>query len=146
MAKYKHDMSGEKARGALLEEGWHDFLVKNVVFGISKTGGNEQFIITLKEAQTGDELDVYAIAVQGKRWFLKMFLAAMSIPASADGVYEWDTSDVIGLYVSGRIEHEQSDPWTDREGKTRPGSLKNRVAEFRASQVPNGTLAEEGPF
>ena len=136
MGKYKMDMSGEKGRAALLPEGWHDFQVKKVIESISKQK-NEMFIITIMDLETFQDQDVYAVSTPGKRWFLKMFLAALNIPASEDGVYEWDISDVEGLNISGRIQHVQDDPWIDREGKTRPGSMKGNIVEWRESEVAN---------
>lgn len=139
---YSHDMSGEKGRATLLPEGWHSFKVKNVVEATSKQG-NEMFIITLKHLENGDEQDVYAVATPGKRWFLKQFLTALCIPAGADGVYKWSISDVIGLNISGRVEHETSD-WIDRSGNTRT-STKGRVVEWRESEIANEVPGQDGP-
>ena len=136
MPKYKMDMSGEKGRAPLLPEGWHDFKIKGVVEATSSKG-NEMFIITVTHVETGSDQDVYAISTPGKRWFLKMLLAACCIPASEDGVYEWDTSDIIGLIVKGRVEHQQDEPWIDRQGNTRQGAMKGNIVEWKESDTPN---------
>ena len=130
--KYKHDMSKESdPKNPHFEDGWHDFEVGNVIEQISKQG-NEMFKITLMECELLQEIEVYAIAVQGKRWFLKQLLSATGIAAGQDGVYEWDIPDLIGKIVSGRVENEDEE-WIDRQGKKRI-TQKSKVVEFQKSE------------
>jgi hypothetical protein len=140
-------MSQERERKGALPEGWRRFKIVACQEGISKAG-NEQFIMTFRDCETQQDEPVYAIAVQGKRWFLKSILSACGIEAAKDGVYDWDIIDILDQYVLGRVEHVQEDPWIDREGKTRPGATKGKIVEIKqddgsgAPDIPK----EEMPF
>lgn len=116
---YKMDMSGESERHAFeeLPDGWREFTIDDCKPATSKAG-NEQFIFLFTDKETGQQGDVYAIATQSKRWFLKSILGACEIEASADGVYDWDIEDVIGKEVQGKVEN-QEDTFIDREGETK---------------------------
>jgi hypothetical protein len=135
MGKYSMDMSKEQGPAVILPEGWNEYIVKDCKESLSKKN-NEMFIITLAlekdESITGD---VYAISTPGKRWFLKNFLAACEVPASEDGVYDWDISDVIGKIISGKGESSQ-EKWIDREGTERTSTKTKIVAFNKSTEVP----------
>lgn len=110
------DMSGEKEKGELLPEGWRKFSITGCEEKTSKAG-NMMFVITLTDLEKNQTEDVYAIATAGKRWFLKSILKACSVPASADGVYDWDIADIIDKTILGKVEHID-ESWINREGDT----------------------------
>jgi len=111
-------MSREKApkRKKLLPEGWRTFTILDCKEAKSKSG-NDMFIFSIKDCLTGYEEDIYAIATQGKRWFLKTILDAVGCSASQDGVYDWDTDEVMNKEFSGLVEHEPN-KYINREGET----------------------------
>jgi hypothetical protein len=131
--KYSHDMSQESEKQNFsLEEGWHKFEISKVENKLSKAG-NDMFVIGLAlDSNAGIGTEVYMIAEQGKRWFLKQLLKACDCPASEDGVYEWDEDDIIGKTVEGRVENVQEE-WIDRKGNART-TEKSKVVEFRKIQ------------
>lgn len=115
MERKRYDMSDEKTPAKIWIEGWYEFVVSNMVEKTSKSG-NEMFVITL--SCEGDSLDVYAIAVRGKRWFLKRFLEAVGVKETPEKVMEWDVSECIGKTVRGYVVSEKS-IYIDRDGNER---------------------------
>ena len=133
MGKYQMDMTQETEPNKVFEEGWHDWEVVKVEEQTSQAG-NQMFKISLALADKPSEgTVVYAVAEQGKRWFLKQLLKACDCAAGEDGVYDWSEEDVEGQTVSGRIENAK-EIWVDREGKTRE-TLKSKIVEFRKLEV-----------
>jgi hypothetical protein len=131
--RYSMDMSQESERNNFsLDEGWHRFEVAKVENKISKAG-NEMFVVNIAldtDASIGTE--VYMIAEQGKRWFLKQLLKACDCPASEDGVYDWSEEDILGKIVEGRVENVKEE-WIDRKGNPKV-TEKSKVVEFRKIQ------------
>jgi len=129
MGKYKHDMTKESDPAVQLPAGWAEYIVSNCTEEVSKKG-NDMFKVTLMLAVDNSITgDVYAIAEQGKRWFLKQLLHACEVPAAADGVYDWDIADVIDKHVMAQgVPKEEK--WIDREGNDRV-STKVRIVGFR---------------
>ena len=113
---YEHDMSKESERAPLLSEGWHKFEIVGCTEEISKSSGNDMFKIRVAELEHYQEVTIYAIAVEGKRWFLKQILVACGIEPTDKGIFKWDEGDIIGKVVSGKVIHI-TEPWTNREGK-----------------------------
>ena len=132
MGKYQHDMSGESKKNAPLPEGWRRFKITACVEKTSKQG-NEMFVFNFTDLETKQVEEVYAIATQGKRWFLKMILAACNIPASEDGVYDWDIIDILDQEVLGLVKHEQEE-WINRDGKT-VTSTKGKIIEVGEASI-----------
>ena len=130
MGKHSMDMSQESEKLNLsLEDGWYQFEVVNAVEQKSKKG-NQMFVITLAKADNPQQgTEVYCIAEQGKRWFLKQLLRACNCPASEDGVYDWSEEDIIGQTVNGRVQNVDEE-WIDRNGQTRT-TRKSKVVEFK---------------
>jgi hypothetical protein len=133
MGKHVMDMTQETEPNKVFTEGWHDWEVVKVEEETSKAG-NQMFKISLVLADKPAEgTVVYAVAEQGKRWFLKQLLIACDCPAGEDGVYDWSEEDVEDHTVSGRVENAK-ETWIDREGKTRE-TLKSKIVEFRKMSV-----------
>ena len=133
MGRYSHDMSDERTPAKVWDEGWYEFVVSDMVEKTSKSG-NEMFVITLDNAE--GSLDVYAIAVRGKRWFLKRFLEAVGVKETPEKVMEWDVSECIGKTVRGYVADEES-TYTDRDGNKRKNIksvVKNIISMF--SKMP----------
>lgn len=128
---YQMDMSGESERHEFdnLPDGWRTFEISDCKEGTSKAG-NEQFIFVFTDKETGQQGDVYAIATQGKRWFLKQVLTACGVKAGQDGVYDWDIEDVLGKEVSGKVVNVD-DEWIDREGETQTAT-KPKINQVKA--------------
>lgn len=130
MSRHSMDMSQEQEGNSqeVFEEGWYDFEIVSMEEMTSKQG-NPMFKISLVLANNPTKgIIVYAISTQGKRWFLKQLLNACACEAGQDGVYDFDTEDIVGQTVCGRIENNQEN-WTDRTGKERT-STKSKVVEF----------------
>ncbi len=134
MQKFKHDMSGEKtpSKKYLFNEGWHTWEVTGIEEKKSKSG-KDMFVITLVEDINLQQIQVYAIATPGKRWFLKEFLSACGCAASTDGIYEWGISDVMGKKITGLIEHEDN-TWVDREGFERKDK-QAKLTSFKKLEI-----------
>lgn len=142
---YKMDMSKEQDKKILLPAGWRRFKITSCEEKVSKSG-NDMFVFNFKDCETQQSEEVYAIATQGKRWFLKSILGACGVEAAQDGIYEWDIPDVLDQYVMGRVEHFDEE-WIDREGKTRQ-TKKGKIVEVKkddgngAPDIPK----EDGTF
>lgn len=115
---YKMNMSEEKkpTTKMLLPEGWRKFKIVGVEERVSKAG-NQMFVITAKDEETGYDDTWFAIAEPKKRWFLKSILAACGCKASEDGVYDWDIKDILQKNVLGLSVHEDNE-YINREGET----------------------------
>lgn len=129
MGKYQHNMNGEKEPNKVLDPGWYDWEIVKVDPQRSKQGNN-MFVISIALAQDpGTGQDVYCVAEEGKRWFLKQLLKACEVPTLEDGSFNWSEEDLIGKNIQGRVENNQ-ETWTDRENKERI-TTKSKVVEFR---------------
>lgn len=135
---YSMDMKGEKApkRKKLLPEGWRKFSILDCKESTSK-GGNQMFVFTIQDCDTGYEEDIYAVATQGKRWFLKTILSAVGCQAGEDGVYDWEIGQVINKEFMGLVEHEDNE-YVNREGETIKGK-QHRITEVKAEEVASWT-------
>jgi hypothetical protein len=130
---YEHDMSKEREMGVLLPEGWRELEIIDCREDVSK-GGNEMFVFTVRDVETNQiPDDLYSIATQGKRWFLKNILTACGIEAGKDGVYKWDTSDVIGVNIMGKVEHIPNE-YINREGDT-VKNMKGKISQVKAIET-----------
>ena len=127
----KHDMSGEKqpVRKRLLPEGWREFEIISCEPSVSKAG-KEMFVFQFQDLETAYVDNIYAISIQGKRWFLKSILTACGIPAGQDGIYDWEIKDVIGKKIQGLIEHEDN-TWINREGEE-VTTKQHRIVEVKS--------------
>jgi hypothetical protein len=129
MGKYKHDMSREKEPNKVLDPGWYDWEIVKVEEKTSKSG-NQMFVVSIAlsaDPQTG--MDVYCVAEEGKRWFLKQLLKASEVPILEDGSFDWSEEDLEGKNIQGRVENNQ-ETWIDRQGAERT-TTKSKVVEFR---------------
>ena len=134
---YRYDMSKETPPRVCLPKGWRRFKIEDGNETTSKSG-NPMFKFIFVDLETVTEHEIYAIATQGKRWFLKQILTACNVEAGQDGVYEWDLPNVLGQIVQGRVEHEQND-WIDRSGNSR-SDTRSKIAEIRED---NGETKKE---
>jgi len=127
-------MSQEKepTRKKLLPEGWREFKILGCEPSVSKSG-NDMFIFELQDEETAYIDKVYAISTQGKRWLLKTILSACNVKAAQDGVYDWETKDVIGKQVNCLIEHEDNE-WFNRQGE-KVTTKQHKIVEFKESEV-----------
>lgn len=130
MTKHSMDMSKEKepTGSVLFDEGWHEWEIVNIEGKTSKSG-NEMFVIKLAEGKTMGVINVYAVAVEEKRWLLKQFLGACGIAPSEEGYYDWDSDNLIGRMVQGFVENEPND-YIDREGVERK-STRSQIRKFK---------------
>lgn len=138
---YKHDMSTEKERKGLIPEGWRRFEIYGCEEQTSKAG-NLMFKFSILDSELGQDEEIYAIAVKGKRWFLKSILTACGIEAGQDGIYEWDIPDILDKHFMGRVEH-YPDTWINRENKEIT-TTKWKIAEVKAPEGP--PPPKETPF
>src|SRR3990167_1469840 len=133
----KMDMSKEQApkRKYLLPEGWRRFTILSCEPSVSKSG-NAMFLIDVQDDEKNYVDTLYAVSVEGKRWFLKMILTACGVLAGQDGVYDWEAKDIIGKKVMGLVEHEPN-TWINRAG-VEIKTTQHRIVEFK---TPNEAQA-----
>jgi len=139
------DMNNESKEKALVPEGLRPFKIVACVPGVSKTSGNDMFTFTFMDLETKIDIEVYAVAVKGKRWFLKNILAVCGVAAHEDGVYDWEISDVMEKIVNAYVEHEPNE-WVNNKG------IPIKTTRAKISDVEEATLedikkySEEIPF
>jgi len=143
MSRHAMDMSQEREKEQLLPEGWRCFTIIKCEEQISKSG-NEMFKITITDCETFQEIDIYAIAVPKKRWFLKSLLSACQIKAGENEVYEWDTEEIIGKIISGRVEHKE-ETWVNRDNQEMK-SIKHKVVEVKEVTEEELKNTDSAPF
>ncbi len=139
---YSMSMAEEKKpkRKVLLPEGWRRFTIVACVEKTSKKG-NPMFVFTFHDIETGYDDDVFAIAEQGKRWFLKAILTAVECPAGKDGMYEWDIPMVLNKDIMGLVEHEEN-TYINREGNEVSG-IQHRITDVKEAEVIKNDWMEE---
>jgi hypothetical protein len=128
MGDYQDNMSEEKRPPQLLPEGARLVSITEMISGVSKSGGNPQFITTIEDTKTHKSMVIYLVNVPKKRWMLKSLLTACEVPAGQDGVYNWSVKDVLGKSVIAMIEHAPED-WINTKGET-VTNMKAKVTEF----------------
>ena len=126
---FEMDMSHEKEKKQALPEGWREFEILTCEPEISKSG-NDMFVFVFVDTELNQEEAIYAVAVEGKRWFLKQILTACGIEATKESVFKWDIPDVLNKTVFGRVEHIPEE-WIDRKGETRV-TKKGKIVEVKA--------------
>lgn len=126
---FRNNLGGETPpkKKKLLPEGWRDFKIMACKQAVSKSG-NEMFVFHVVDKETGYDEDVYAVSVEGKAWFLKRILEACDAPHNADGVFDWDISNVINKEVQGLVEHEPNE-YINRSGET-VKEIQHRIVDF----------------
>ena len=129
MEKRRDDMSRERPPRPILPEGWRKFVIINVEETQSQAG-NDMFIVSCQDKETEGILSVYCVATQGKRWLLKSLLTAAGIEGGKDGIYEWNTSDLMEIEVMGKVKTEDEE-WINREGET-VTTPKSKIVDFKA--------------
>ncbi len=132
MGKYNHDMSSESQKKKLLPEGWREFKIMDGEEQTSKAG-NPMFKFIFRDIETQQDEEVYAVAVKGKRWFLKQILVACGIPETQEGVFDWDIDNLLDKDVVGLVSHSQEE-WINREGNT-VKTTKHKITEV-SDKVP----------
>ena len=123
----EYNMSEERRPPSILQEGARLVRITEMILGTSKSG-NEMYTTTIEDTKTHKSMQVWLVATPKKRWMLKSLLSACEIPASQDGVYSFETKDIIGKSVIAMIEHV-TEPWTNREG-VEVMQTKAKVTEF----------------
>ena len=126
--KFQHDMTGESEKKKLLPDGWREFKIMDGEEQTSKAG-NPMFKFIFRDLETQQDEEVYAVAVKGKRWFLKQVLASCGIKEDKDGVFEWDIDDLLDKDVMGLVTHVEEE-WINREGNT-VKSTKHKITEVK---------------
>jgi hypothetical protein len=123
----EYNMSEERRPPSILQEGARLVRITEMIFGTSKNG-NEMYTVTIEDTKTHKSMQVWLVATPKKRWMLKSLLSACEIPASQDGVYSFETKDIIGKSIIAMIEHVEEE-WVNREGET-VKTPKAKVTEF----------------
>ena len=101
------------------------------------------FRFVLLDIESDQEVEIYAVAIQGKRWFLKQILTTCGIAAGQDKVYEWDIPDVLDKKIWGNVQ-QYNDSYINREGIT-VDTTKWKIAQVRAEK-PEEITTEELSF
>ena len=131
MVNRTDDMSQEKKPNIrkLLPEGLLSMIIESCEPSVSKAG-NQMMIVELKEKETGYVETIYLVAEQGKRWMLKKLLTACGIEAGKDGIYDWNTEDIIGKTI-GALNEPEDNTYINREG-VEVKTKRNRFTDFEA--------------
>ena len=131
MVNRKDDMSGETRPNIkkVLPEGWLSVEIESCEPSVSKAG-NQMMIVELKEKETSYIEKIYLVAEQGKRWQLKKLLIACGIEAGKDGIYDWNTEDIVGKQIRALNEPEDN-TWINRSGDEIT-TKQNRFTDFDA--------------
>jgi hypothetical protein len=135
---YSQNMKDEKAprRKKLLSEGWRRFTIVDCKETKSK-GGNDMFVFTIVDCETSYQEDIYAVNVEGKRWFLKTILSACGIEEDKDGNFDWDIPQLINKEFMGLVEHEPNE-YINRSGET-VKETQHRITEVKSvEEVESG--------
>jgi hypothetical protein len=127
---YEFDMKGEGER-VLLDNGWHLFYVSSMVPETSKQG-NEMFVVTLEQPETGAVEPVYMITTRKKRWLLKSFLSACGVVPDGNGIFKFDPVQCVGMSVMGRNSQEPNE-YTNRDGEP-VKEMRNKIVEFKETE------------
>lgn len=138
------NMSNESKTKALIPEGIRPFKIIACEEKVSKQN-NAMFVFIFKDLETNIEREVYAVATEGSRWFLKSILAACLVPAAEDGVYEWDLHDVMEKIVAAEVTH-YDDTWEKRNGE-KVVTKKDKIAEVSEASLEDiKKYSDEIPF
>lgn len=134
---FSMDMTQEQKpkRKKLLPEGWRPLTIVGCSDEVlSKGKKNKQYIIVIKDDETGYEEDFYAVSEPGKRWALKNLLESCAVPCE-NGVYKFEKplkETIVGKKVDGLYEHEDTE-YINREGVNIKGK-QHRIVEFREQE------------
>jgi len=128
MKKYSFDMSNEQAPSSGFPAGKNKCIITKCEESTSKAG-NVMFILTLTlESDPAVTMTVYAVATPKKRWLLKQLLSVCDVKAAANGVYDFEVSDVLNKTITACVKIEPEN-WIDRDGNPRTTN-KSRVYGF----------------
>jgi len=126
-----YDLSGEGV-SVQLPDGWHLVRVVNVAVETSKNG-NEMYVITTEEPQTGSVDKTYAITTKGKAWVFRSFLSACGFKKDELGIYKDITPEAcIGISVEAQNKTEPNE-FTRRDG-TVVNEMRNKFILFRKAE------------
>jgi len=128
----KMDMSQEKEQKELLPEGWRTFKVIDVKEKTSKQG-NPMLEWLLRDEGTGQDETVFAVSVQGKRWFLKNMLKACGVTILDGDIYDFELADLKDKLIAGEVKH-YDEKWINREG-VEVNSKKAKITNF-SEEIP----------
>lgn len=140
----RDNMSNEKApkRKKLLPEGWRKFTITDGKSTTSK-GGNPMYVFSIQDCETGYEEDIYAVNVEGKRWFLKSLLEAIGFIADKDGCFDWELNQTVNKEFMGLVEHEPNE-YINRSGET-VKETQHRVTEVKSVEELESGVAWPEP-
>lgn len=129
MGRFSMNMSNESDRLEMeLKDGWYNFEIVSMDEKTSKSGNNMFEIQLALSSDPSQGCKVYAIAEEGKRWFLKSLLQACGYAPDEEGLYDFDTDDMIGKNVAGKVVN-QKEIWIDRDGRDRE-TTKAKIVNF----------------
>jgi len=131
MVNRTDDMSQEKRPNIkkVLSEGWLNMTIESCEPSVSKAG-NQMMIVELYNKEASYSEKIYLVTEQGKRWMLKKLLTACGIEAGKDGVYNWNTEDIVGKEIQALNEPEDN-TWINRDGNEIT-TKQNRFTDFEA--------------
>ncbi len=127
------DMGNEQKpkRKVLFKEGLRRFLIVGCSEEVRSKAGNKQYILTIKDTETGQEDSLYAVSEPGKRWMLKEILNACKIK-NENGVYQFEpplSENLIGKVIMGLVEHEPN-TFINRENVTIT-TTQHKIYDFK---------------
>lgn len=133
---FSMDMTEEQkpTRKKLLPEGWRPCTIIGCSDEKLSKQQNKQYIIRIKDDETGYEDNFYAVSEPKKRWALKNLFDACSIPHQ-NGVYKFDKplkETIVGKKVDALYEHEENS-YINREN-IRVEGKQHRISEFREQE------------
>ena len=137
---YEMNMNGERKPAGLIPKGHRQVRITEMIESKSKAG-NLMFITQVEDIESRVSMAVYLIGEEKKRWMLKSLLTAVGCPAGEDGVYKFETSDVIGHTATAVVDHIEEE-YINRAGDT-VKALKAKISEFYPAEEKPATAWEE---
>ncbi len=118
-------------RKVLFPMGWRTFRIIACSEEVKSKKGNNQYILVIRDMETKQESNLYAVSEPKKRWMLKAILDACGI-LHENGIYKFEpplSGILVGKEIMGFVEHEDKE-WIDRLGET-VKTKQHRIAEIQ---------------
>ena len=126
-----YDLRGT-GQSILLPEGWHTLYVVDITIETSSKG-NEMWVITTEEFESGSVDKTYAVTNKKTGWVFSSFLKACGYKRNAQGIYkDIEPENCIGRSVEGQNKVEENE-FTRRDGEIIK-EMRNKFVTFRAAK------------
>jgi hypothetical protein len=125
----------------LLPKGMRGFKIVSGEEGVSKAG-NSQFIVGLKDEETGIVATVYLLRKPGKRWYLKSLLEAVGVEKQEDDAYNY-LPEIMDKKLTADVIHEPNE-YINRDGETITTTQHKLNSFYAYTTNPDGVTTASG--